>query len=379
MSLSITPDNDIKKESSTFINMVYDYDWSSTLLGPMDSWDPALKNAVNLCLSSKFPICLYMGSPHWTELYNEAWIPTLKTKHPFALGKQFKQVWPEAYDAFFPQLENVKNTGKGMFCEDQYFESQRDGYTEETYFNFTFSPVFKSDGTVCAIFNVLQETTQKVLNTRRVKVISEFSHRISEIKSLESACHIIMNVLSNSADIPYALIYFVDHKPNTARLIAKTFDKDNIPDYIPDSPEIIYLTEDINKSCNTYVEVKRKDVTFSLLKCDSWPIHLVIKEEEKHVKALLKDESQAVIESKKISICGRTLSAVLIYGINRFRSLDEQYMEFLKLVTEKVNIFLRNGIIIEEERKRSKLEADLNYQKAMFFQSISHELKSINL
>ncbi|RIB19429.1 histidine kinase-like ATPase [Gigaspora rosea] len=34
-----------KSENSNFIDMVYNFDWSSTPLGPMDTWDPALKNA----------------------------------------------------------------------------------------------------------------------------------------------------------------------------------------------------------------------------------------------------------------------------------------------------------------------------------------------
>ena len=34
-----------KSENSNYIDMVYNFDWSSTPLGPMDTWDPALKNA----------------------------------------------------------------------------------------------------------------------------------------------------------------------------------------------------------------------------------------------------------------------------------------------------------------------------------------------
>src|SRR5689334_16898040 len=42
-----------------------------------------------------------------------------------------------------------------------------------------------------------------------------------------------------------------------------------------------------------------------------------------------------------------------------------------------MNIFLQHGKSIEEERKQSEILTDLNYQKIMFFQGISHELKSI--
>ncbi|RIB29101.1 hypothetical protein C2G38_2156166 [Gigaspora rosea] len=47
-----------KNENSNYIDMVYNFDWSSTPLGPMDTWDPALKNAT-------FPTCIYIDPPNW--------------------------------------------------------------------------------------------------------------------------------------------------------------------------------------------------------------------------------------------------------------------------------------------------------------------------
>ncbi|RIB16738.1 hypothetical protein C2G38_2090068 [Gigaspora rosea] len=38
--------DDIENEESKFINMVYNYDWSSTSLGPIDIWDPVLKHVM---------------------------------------------------------------------------------------------------------------------------------------------------------------------------------------------------------------------------------------------------------------------------------------------------------------------------------------------
>ncbi|KAF0532045.1 protein-histidine kinase [Gigaspora margarita] len=250
------------------------------------------------------------------------------------------------------------------------------------------NPVFKSDGDVCAVYAALQETTHKVLNSRRLKILGELGRRISEVESLENGCHIITKVLSdNIADIPYALIYFVEHKLNTtsesliARLIATTFDYDDeqgwlFPDYLPETPKIIDLAKDVDKSYNTYHELNQDTTSYSFLECDFWPLHLLIKESD-HVKVRLKDGSQAVLLSTKISLCdGRVLSVILICGINRRRKLDEKYMEFLKLIVNHMNTCLFNARSIEEERKRTKTLADLNSQKVSFFQGISHELKT---
>ncbi|CAG8467292.1 9080_t:CDS:10 [Scutellospora calospora] len=359
MSLSLTHSgNNIENEKTSLINMVYNYDWSSTLLGPMDSWEPALKTATNLCLKSVFPIGLYIGPPDWIVLYNEAWIPIIKSKHPNALGKPLKEVLPEIYDILISQFEEIRKTRKGIFQKDGYFELNRDGYTEEAYLNYTFSPIYKSDGTVYAIFSPAEETTQRVLDTRRLKLLGKVGRQVSEIESLESACRIMTKALSSNTDIPYALIYFVNHKLNAgsgsesliARLIATTFEDSSIPDYLPDAPKIIYLDNDVNNSCDSYIELKREAATYSFLKCNSWPIHLVMKEGN-NIKVLLKDESQAVLVPTKISSSeGQVLSIILIYGINRLRTLDEPYMEFLQfsnIEADQLNPYYRETNIIE--------------------------------
>ncbi|KAF0511701.1 protein-histidine kinase [Gigaspora margarita] len=235
-------------------------------------------------------------------------------------------------------------TGKGVFQNEQCIKGQRSGYKEEMYFDYAYSPIFQSDGSVLGIISITQEVTQKVLNARRFKTLSEFGRWTSEIKSLDSASNIITKVLrDNNADIPYALIYFIEHKLNAgsesliARLTATTFDEDSkkerhFPDYFPETREIIDLSKEADNNHETYIELKRGTTIHSFLKCDSWPIHLLIKK-GLHVKVILKDDSQAVLLLTKIPLGGdQTLSAVLICGINLLLTLDEQYMEFLKVV-----------------------------------------------
>ncbi|KAF0403958.1 protein-histidine kinase [Gigaspora margarita] len=376
-----------ESENSNFIDMVYNYVWSSTPLGPMDTWDAALKNATNLCLKTEFPMCIFIDPSNWTLLYNKAFVPILMAKHP-ALGKQVKDVWPEIYEIRISiEFNNVVTTGKGFYLHDQHCILQRDGYDEGAYFNYSYSPIFKSDGKICALWCITQETTQQVLNARRLKLLGEFGHLTSSIESLESACHIITKALKNNEDIPYTLIYFVKHKLNTdsdsliAHLMTTTFDSDdkekrNIPDYLPESLETIDLAKDANKSYDTYKELKRSAATYSFLKCDSWPIYLVLKE-GRTVKVLLNDESQAVLFPIKITLDNdHVLSVVLIYGISRSCTLDDRYMEFFNLVTNQIYVLLQHGKSVEDEKNQNKILAEMNYQKITFLQGISHELKT---
>ncbi|RIB28147.1 hypothetical protein C2G38_1585557 [Gigaspora rosea] len=51
-------------------------------------------------------------------------------------------------------------------------------------------------------------------------------------------------------------------------------------------------------------------------------------------------------------------------------------MEFLKLIVNHMNSCLLRTRSIEEERMRHKALTELNHQKVIFFQGISHELKT---
>ncbi|KAF0555784.1 protein-histidine kinase [Gigaspora margarita] len=370
-----------KSENSNFIDMVYDYDWSSTPLGPIDTWDFALKNATNLCLKSEFPICIYLDPSNWIMLYNKAFVPILMTKHP-ALGRSVKEVLPEKYETHMNLAFNrVITTGKGLYFSGHPTVMQRDGYKEEVYCNHTFSPIFKSDGTICALWCIAKEITQQFLNTRRLKLLREFGHLTTKIKSLESACHTITKALRNNKDIPYTLIYFVKHKLNTssksliAHLMATTFDdkeKRNIPEYLPESHETIDLAKDANKSYDTFIELKRSAATHSFLKCDSWPICLVFKE-RRSLKVLLNDESQAILFPIKIPLDkDHVLSVVLIYAseTSKIQGLDKGADDYL------VKPFSTPELIC---RIRANIECSILRRKILFHRYKQEDIKQLLL
>ncbi|KAF0475485.1 protein-histidine kinase [Gigaspora margarita] len=336
-----------KSENSNYIDMVYNFDWSSTPLGPMDTWDPALKNATNLCLKTEFPMCMFIDPSNWILLHNKAFVPLIKRTDP-ALGKRTKDYWPDIYEIYHKlDFNRITTTGKGLYYKDR---QHRKGYDEETYSSYTLSPIFKSDGTIY-------------------------------IESLESACHIITKALRNNKDIPYILIYFVKHKLNTnsesliAHLMATTFDSDdkkkrNIPEYLPESHETIDLTKDANRSYDTYIELKRSAATYSFLKCDSWPIYYVFKE-GRNLKVLLNDELQAVLFPIKIFLDNdHALSVVLIYGISRLCILDDRYMEFFN---ELDNMNIDADKISENERKYKVLIVDDNNDMRDYLAALLNE------
>ena len=86
---------------SSMRERISNYDWASSPLGPMDSWSPTLRTALDLCLGSRMCSCIYWGPDHLI-IYNDAYSSILGAKHPEALGRDAASVWHEIFDVLGP-------------------------------------------------------------------------------------------------------------------------------------------------------------------------------------------------------------------------------------------------------------------------------------
>jgi hypothetical protein len=66
-------------------------DWSQTRLGPVEHWPRSLKTMLGVVLGSRFPMLLWWG-PDLLHLYNDAYRPILRDKHPASLAAPAAQV-----------------------------------------------------------------------------------------------------------------------------------------------------------------------------------------------------------------------------------------------------------------------------------------------
>lgn len=84
-----------------------------------------------------------------------------------------------------------------------------EGYEEECYFDFTFSPIFLRDGSVGGILAVVNEVTQSILNQRRLLTLNQFSKHAPLIQSIDGAYSMITTILqeSNNLDVPFSIVY----------------------------------------------------------------------------------------------------------------------------------------------------------------------------
>jgi signal transduction histidine kinase/CheY-like chemotaxis protein/PAS domain-containing protein len=118
------------------------HDWSATGLGLRQAWSPSLKLAVDLILASAFPMALRWG-PDFVLVYNDAYLPILGDKHPWALGRPAREAWSEVWDQIEPAHTAIlQGRAPAIFAEDMLLRIQRHGTDwEDARFTLGYSPV----------------------------------------------------------------------------------------------------------------------------------------------------------------------------------------------------------------------------------------------
>ncbi|HEX2683352.1 MAG TPA: response regulator, partial [Ferruginibacter sp.] len=323
-------------------------EWGRSPLGSPQQWPQSLRSAISIALNSNFPIAIYWGKD-LTLLYNDAWSPIPGDKHPWALGKPAKDVWPEIWENIEPQFEKAFD-GEPGGSKDALLPMQRHGYTEECYFDFTFTPVYGESEQVEGVFNAVIETTYRVINERRSKFLKELTLKLSECSSKEAiADQLIPFIGQNNEPTPFAFFYNIENE--TPRLVSSTVDdldgifKNPWPyDRVPADEKVFYIND-----LSEHLHVIPKSF---------WP--------ESPVEAVL-------IPCRNTA---NIIEAFLVCGINSRRRYDNEFRVFFENLADIINTNLRSLSAIDAERKKAALLAEVNNAKTIFFSNISHELRT---
>ncbi|HEX8322445.1 MAG TPA: ATP-binding protein [Tepidisphaeraceae bacterium] len=155
------------------------YDWAATPLGAMHAWPSSLRTAVNLCLNSRFPMFIWWG-PSLINIYNDAYTGILGKRHPDGLGRAAPDLWHEIWDVVGPQAEAVLSRGESTWNECVRLDVERQGYVEETYFTWSYSPIHDETGNIGGLFCVVTEETARVLAERERDRLAEQRKRDEE-------------------------------------------------------------------------------------------------------------------------------------------------------------------------------------------------------
>lgn len=147
------------------------HDWSTSPLGHPDTWPQSLRTLVRLMLNAKQAMFIAWG-PDLAFLYNDGYAPIFGAKHPHALGRPFADVWSDIWDQIKPLVDQTL-AGQASWHEDLLIPMERNGYREEAWFSFSYTPVHDESGVVAGMFCAVTETTEKVTNQRALRESEE--------------------------------------------------------------------------------------------------------------------------------------------------------------------------------------------------------------
>src|SRR6202142_18262 len=340
-------------------------DWAKTKLGPIEGWPRSLRTMLGVILGSRFPMLLWWG-PELLHLYNDAYRPILRDKHPLSLAAPAALVWAEVWELVGPMMKSVQDGGPSTWTEDLQLFINSEGMAEETYFTFSYSPVPGDDGRVGGVLNTVQETTAKVQSERQIGMLHDLAARAADAKSVADAYSIAAEVLSaNELDMPFVLLYVLTETADVATLAGengwKEYEGPAKPAHVPIDADIGAGSWPVAEVIRSAREVVVDDLAarFGLLPLGRWNA----RPERAIVLPLFRTGHS-------------TPYAALVAGISPHRALDDRYQRFFRATADQVMTVVASAREYEEERKRAEVLVEIDRAKMAFFSNVSHEFRT---
>ncbi len=334
-------------------HLVQTFDWATTPLGPIECWPESLRTSLSLILNSRHPMWIGWG-PECTFLYNDAYVQVLgAAKHPWALGKPASVVWSEIWDIIGPLVEGVFREGRPSFFDNLRLFMKRADFVEETFYSFSYSPIYDKTGKVGGLFCPSNEVTDKLLNERRLRTLSELAERAYLEKTIDGASRSAAGTIAgNPDDIPFALLYLADGEKAPTALKGAI----GVPADGPAAAAAVWPLDRVLSTGEACVVPVPQDLRL--------PIGLAGQR-----------IAQAIV--LPVAAAGQERPAgVLVAGVSPARPLDREYRTFFELVAGQVGTAVRSATVAEEERRRTEALAELDRAKTLFFSNVSHELRT---
>jgi len=340
---------------------IREFDWSKTSLGPVQSWPQSLRTCIRIMLTSRQPIWIGWGKD-LIKFYNDPYRAIVGGKHPWALGQPASMVWKDIWKDIGPMLRQVMENDEGTYVESQLLIMDRNGYNEETYYTFSYTPIPGDHGGTAGMICANTDDTDRIISERQLKTLTQLGKRLTDSKSNEKVVEeSITTIRENPHDFPFTLFYMIAE----GRVLLSSHT--DLGMSIMAVPREIDLERDDELSRLLRVAMTtRKWQVFGDIgsKIGVMP------------KGVWDSPPDKAIVLPIVQSGGKSAYGFLVVGLNPHRLLDDKYSGFFSLVADQVATSFSNVRALEEERKRSEALAAIDLAKTTFFSNISHEFRT---
>jgi PAS domain S-box-containing protein len=352
---------------SPHIKYAREVNWANTPLGPMEEWSPEFRQLVNLCMSNPHPAALFWGS-ELTMLYNEAYATEVAgNKHPSLMGTGFSGPFAELWDSVGPIFAECARTGISVRKENDYLPINRHNLLEETFFSWSFTPLYGGTKRILGFYNAPFETTEQVINQRRTKTINKIGEKTSQAKTVKQFWGLILEGLQeNYRDVPFALLYSVgenddaDHSSissgSTISLKCCHLEGSiGVPDGHIAAPQHLDLKRSREGFVPSFREAMRtREPTLLHTRDGTLPESLL---EGINWRGFGDPCREAIIFPVRPTN-GDAVLAFLVLGVNPRRHYDDEYKAFISMLNRQLATSLASVILYEDEVRRSRDAAE---------------------
>lgn len=352
--------------SSEMAERIRAFDWSKTVLGPQESWSPALHTTLKILLANRFPHILWWG-PEFIQFYNDPYIPVPGNKHPtMALGRPGRECWAEIWDVIGPLITRSFKGGPAAWDEDILLEIRRRGFVEESHFTIAYSPVpdDTAPGGIGGVLGTVHEITEQIIGERRLVLLRDLGARTGDAKTAAEACAIAAQTLAaHDRDMPFALLYLIEKHGRSAKLVGTggvTAGEDI-------APAVVDLTREADGGWPMFEAFNRKRLE-------------VVEDLDRRFVSVppgpWKDPPRTGVVIPVPANKAHETAALLLAGVSARLNFDTRYRDFLNLVKTQIATAIANARAYEEEKRRAEELAALDRAKTVFVSNISHEFRT---
>jgi PAS domain S-box-containing protein len=349
--------------------LIRNFAWDKTPVGPVETWSDTLLTTVNLLLASRHPMFLWWG-PDLIQFYNDGYRPSIRAdKHPSAVGQRGADCWPEIWTIIGPQIEAVMTQGASTWNINQLVPINRNGQLEEVFWTYSYSAVRDKSGKVCGTLVVCSETTEQVLSERRLRTLlglavdPQAQNQPAKSQSvLTLAQELVKKLRSDPPDLPFASLYFLTE--DQVKLAASTASA-GVPVSSGNWP---LLQVSRSKTPRLVEDLQER---FGDLIIAPWP----------------EPVKRAYVSP--LPLPGSSVQAVLVFGISPRLPFDAGYRTFFELLVNRIASLLQNEaqqMEIAQAAKRFRrlteanpfglvigdLDGQLSYVNSAFLQTLGY-------